>query len=404
MNSSYRFTEKINKSLKISTDKIKYFKIKTDHVPWSLVISSFINKSGEMAMSLLPMLLIERQISSSESSLIMGLTKAAQFSGFYFGGLLTDLLGFKIVILISYLLGFIGFTALPFLYSGILISFFSVLAQFGASLFNPSARALIREISGSHLKVNMAWLRTASNLGQVVSSIFGILLGPLGLIIPFIVDGLTSFLAFLIGIFKIDNIKPKTELSANDSVTQKGFYLYSVGLAFFYFIYELGFLSISGFGKLALGNEGIRAFSVALLVNTLLCGLLAVPASKIFIKPKKSLITGFLLIAFGMGLVTLLPKSIINFGLCSLIMTFGEVIFSVFSQTLLLVNSSGKSNKHYGLSLMIQSLGRFTAGIVLFPFVLNSNYPSFPFLLAAIGFFIIIIAIPTDFFRRGESN
>ncbi len=58
MNSSYRFTEKINKSLKISTDKIKYFKIKTDHVPWSLVISSFINKSGEMAMSLLPMLLI----------------------------------------------------------------------------------------------------------------------------------------------------------------------------------------------------------------------------------------------------------------------------------------------------------------------------------------------------------
>lgn len=368
--------------------------------PWALIISSFINKSGELAISLLPMLLIERQVTTSEASMIMGLTKAAQMGGFYFGGLLSDFFGYKAIILASYFLGFLGFTLLPFLRSNILITFFAICAQFGSSLFNPSSRALVKELSGPSLKTNMAWLRTASNLGQVVSSIFGIILGPLGLIIPFLVDGITSFLALVIGFFALQNAKTNLPHSNGDSITQKGYYLYSIGLAFFYFIYELGFLSFSGFGKLALGNDGIRAFGVVLLVNTFLCGILAVPAAHLFHKPKKSLVIGFLLISFGMLLLTLLPKTILFFALCSLIMTVGEVVFSVHAQTLLLVNSSGKSNKHYGISLMIQSMGRFMAGVALFPFVLTSNYPSLPFILAPFGFLAVMLLLPKDFFLR----
>ena len=372
-------------------------------VPWSLVVSSFINKSGEIAISLLPMLLIERNVSTAGASLILGATKAAQMGGFFVGGFLSDIVGFRLIILTSYLFGFIGFTALPFLRSNFLIAIFAVLAQFGSALFSPSARALIREMSGLAVKKSMDWLRTSSNLGQVISSIMGIVLGHLGLLIPFLVDGLTSLAAFCIGIFTLENPKVEHEKVAKGSV-EKGYYLYSVGLAFFYFIYELGFLSFSGFGKLALGNNGIRAFGVVLLVNTFFCGILAVPASSFFHKPQKSIPVGLLLVALGMLLLTVFPKTILFFGICSLIMTLGEIIFSVHAQTLLLVNSSGKSSKHYGLSLMIQSLGKLMAGLALFPLVLMSDHPSIPFVLGPLFFLIIFFALPKAFLRRGQTT
>jgi MFS family permease len=376
---------------------------RSHEVPWALVVSSFINKSGEMAISLLPMLLIDRNFSATESSVILGSTKAAQMGGLFVGGFLSDVIGFRFIILTSYFLGFVGFTTLPFLRSNLLITVFSVLAQFGSSLFGPSARSLVRETSGVAVKKSMAWLRTSSNLGQVVSSILGIVLGPFGLLIPFLTDGLTSLAAFFVGIFTLKNPHVGPHPMQKGSV-EKGYFLFSVGLAFFYFIYELGFLSFSGFGKLALGNGGIRAFGVMLLINTFLCGILAVPSTNIFHKPRKSLAIGFLLVALGMFLITIFPKTAFYFGVCSLIMSAGEVIFNVHAQTLLLVNSNGKSSRHYGVSLMIQSLGKLAAGVALFPLVLTSNHPSLPFVLAPIGFFIVFIALPKDFIRRGETS
>jgi MFS family permease len=212
------------------TKKLIQTTINNSSIPWALIISSFINKSGELAISLLPMLLIERQVSAAGSSFIMGATKMAQLGGLYIGGFLSDVIGFRFIILASYLLGFVGFTILPFLNSKVLIGIFSVIAQFGSALFNPSARALVREMSGTVIKKNLAWLKTSSNLGQVVSSIFGIILGPLGLVIPFVVDGVTSLLAFVIGFFTLKNPKIDLKKSSDDSNTQQGYFLYSFGL------------------------------------------------------------------------------------------------------------------------------------------------------------------------------
>lgn len=368
-------------------------------VPWALVISSFINKSGEMAMSLLPMLLIERQLSATESSLILGAAKGARTIGLLAGGLLSDAVGFRVVILASYLTGFLGFTVLPYLASPILIGVFSMIAQFGSSLFPASARALVREMKEIELKKSMAWLRTASNLGQVVSSLVSIAFGSLGLLIPFLFDGMTSLAAFSIGLFTLRDPQSK-EQESGEATVETGYYLYSLALACFYFVYELGFLSFSGFGKLALGDGGIRAFGVVLLVNTLLCGVLAVPAAHFFHRPSRSLGLGFALVTLGMMMVTVLPKTILCFVICSLIMTIGEIIFSVHAQTLLMTNSRGKTNRHYGFSLLIQSSGRLAAGVVLFPLVLTAAYPSLPFVVAFGVFFLLMAKLPREFLLR----
>jgi hypothetical protein len=101
--------------------------------------------------------------------------------------------------------------------------------------------------------------------------------------------------------------------------------------------------------------------------------------------------------------MTLLPKSIAYFALCSLIMTLGEVVFTVHAQMLLMVNSSGRSSKQYGLSLMIQSLGRMGAGIALFPLVLRSATPWAPFVGGAVAYLVLNAGVPKEFLRRGES-
>lgn len=378
----------------------RFRRLKQARIPWALVVSSFINKSGEMAMSLLPMLLIERRLTAADSSMILGAAKTAQVAGLFVGGIMSDVIGFRVVILTSYVAGFLGFTALPFMVSPSSIGAFSIVAQFGSALFPAAARALVREMKQIELKRSMAWLRTASNLGQVVSSMVSIVFGPLGLLIPFLLDGITSLAAFIIGFFTLRDPKNGEEHSGEAQV-QKGYYLYSMGLSCYFFVYELGFLSFSGFGKLALGNEGIRAFGIVFLVNTLLCGLLAVPAAHAFHRPSRSLAVGFSLVTLGMMLVTILPKTVFCFVICSLIMTAGEIVFNVHAQTVLLANSSGKTNRHYGLSLLLQSLGRLAAGVALFPLVLTAMHPSLPFVIAFCVFVGIILALPREFLRRG---
>jgi len=371
-------------------------------IPWALVISSFINKCGEMAINLLPMLLIERGISIEGSSLILGFTKLALVVGLFASGFLTDLLGYRAIVLASYFVGFVGFIALPFSKTTVLIGVFAGLAQLGSALFTPSARAMIREHRLLAPKKSLAWLRASSNLGQVISSILGILLGSFGLIVPFLLDGATSLLAFAIGVFSLGRPSTLAEHAQKGSV-EKGFVLYSLALACFSFVYELGFLSFSGFSKMALGNGAIQAFSTVLLINTFFCGVCAVPAASFFRKPRVSLSLGVIVASLGMLLVTVLPKTVLCFALCALIMSLGEIVFVVHAQAILLANSHGKSSKYYGMSMMIQASGKLAAGVAVFPLVLRSAHPTIPFVVGPILFFVFLSLLPRDFLYRGES-
>lgn len=376
--------------------------LRNSRIPWALVVSAFVNKCGDLAMSLLPMLLIERQISTGNSSLILGATKSAQMAGLFLSGLLCDAVGFRFVILSSYFLCIVGFSALPFLFRELWIALFAIIAQFGIALFNPAARSMVKEIKGLAVKTSTAWLRAASNCGQVIASLIGIAVGPLGLLVPFVVDALTSLVAFSISLFTLKN-PPATAEKPERGRVEKGYYQYALATGALFFIYELGWLSFAGYSKLALGDQAVRAYGVALFVNTLLCGLLAVPCASYFQRPALSLSLGAILTASGLVLMVLLPKSIPCFALSSLIMTAGELAFSVHVQTLLLVNSSGRSSKHYGLAMMIQASGRLLAGVAVFPLVLRSTHPEIPFLAAVLFFFALLAFLPRAFLKRGEA-
>ena len=55
-----------------------------------LITTSFINKTGTIGLSLVPMILVERHLSAGQSSLVMTLIKASTLGGTLLGGLSSD--------------------------------------------------------------------------------------------------------------------------------------------------------------------------------------------------------------------------------------------------------------------------------------------------------------------------
>ncbi|MBI2520746.1 MAG: MFS transporter [Bdellovibrio sp.] len=377
-----------------------------DKFPLGLVVSSFVNKCGNMGLQLLPMLLIEKNFTVSTASFIMGFTKSVAPLGSFFSGNIIVFLGAKFVLLTTFILSAISMGLIPFLHSPFLLGLFAVTANFAATIYNPVARNIIKETCPPlQLKKYLAWLRSASNLGQVVSSAMAIFLGKMGLMILFLFDAVTSLMAFFIGRIYIQNNKSdKRHDVINDSgqsFIAEGYYTYTLLMAVYFFIYELGFLSFSAMAKLNFGDKGISAFGIAMIINTFLCGTLAVPAARYLSSGKIWITVGFILTVLGPLVLTFLPKTILVLAFGAFLITSGEILVAVFSQTLLLQNCGGKIGQiHYGRGLTIQKTGNFLAGVILFPVVVYGATPWLPFLLAVIIFFVILTLIPKNFFRK----
>ncbi len=382
----------------------------TNKFPIGLVVASFVNKCGNMGLQLLPMLLIEKQFNVATSSFIMGASKSVGPIASFFSGNIIIFLGTKFVLLASFILSAIVMGLLPFINSSFLIGVLAVAANLATNLFNPVARDLVKQASSPQdLKKQLAWLRTASNLGQVVSSAITIFTGKLGLIIFFMFDAITSVFAFIIAKLTIHlpalSLKNEAEEKSAPSFITRGYYTYTLLLAIYYFVYELGFLSFSAMAKTNFGDRGISAFGVAMIINTFLCGTLAVPAARYLNSAKIWIPVGFILTVLGPLLFTLLPKTILLLAVCAFLITMGEILMAVFSQTLLLQNCGGKMGQiHYGRGLTIIKMGNLLAGIILFPVVVYGHTPWSPFFLSVFIFFAILFFIPRSFFSPSISH
>ncbi|HAZ12201.1 MAG: hypothetical protein A2X86_03100 [Bdellovibrionales bacterium GWA2_49_15] len=377
-----------------------------DKFPVGLVVSTFVNKCGNMGLQLLPMLLIEKNFSVSTASFIMGATKSVAPLGSFFSGNIIVFLGAKFVLLATFLLSAVTMGFIPFINSPFFLGLFAITANFAATIYNPVARSIIKEtFPPLQLKKYLAWLRSASNLGQVVSSAMAIFLGKMGLMILFVFDSFTSLLAFFIGRMAIQNPKsvkqPDVSGDAGQSFIAEGYYTYTILMAVYFFVYELGFLSFSALAKINFGDQGISAFGIVMIINTFLCGGLAVPAARYLSSGKIWITVGFILTILGPLVLTFLPKTILVLSLGAFLLTLGEILVAVFSQTLLLQNCGGKLGQiHYGRGLTIQKTGNFLAGVILFPVVVYGQTPWLPFLLAVIVFFAILVLIPRSFFHK----
>lgn len=379
-----------------------------------LLVASFVNRCGTLGLYLLPMLLIERQFTSAQSGTILSTTKIFQPLSFILGGVAVHRFGARRVVLGGFLLTAVGLFLMPVFSNFFLILIASAIAQIGTSSFNPAARDLIRRGAQlGEIKVRLAWLRSVNNVAQMVSSALGIAAGGLGLLFPFLFDGITSLLAFFYGKRRISAAPDRVEVADESSQSSEplrakragrseaGFWRFSWTLMAFYFLYDLGFLGFSALAKLRLGENAIQIFGLVSLINTAFCGLLAVPVSKYVTRPFATMLGGSSLVALGAAGAVVWGYSAWSFAFWAAVFSAGELLTQAFSQTLLLGNSPASgASRSYGASLAIQGGGRLLAGAALFPLYVDFQ---FPVLTVAIGYAVMLVLmnfVPRAFFER----
>lgn len=183
------------------------------HEIWLLALVTFINRAGAMVIPFLSLYLVnEEGFTLPQVGWIMSCFGLGSLAGTYFGGRLTDAVGFYKVILLSLLLGGAGFILLQYIDD----FYFFCIGIFLLTVLTDAGRPAIFVAADTYSKPgnttrSISLLRLAINLGFSVGPLAG------GLIIAhfsypalFWIDGFTCMLASL-GVFLL--LKPKKQKS-----------------------------------------------------------------------------------------------------------------------------------------------------------------------------------------------
>ena len=168
---------------------------------WLLSLVMLINRSGTMVIPFMTLYLTSPKMGYSigEAGIVFGLFGAGAFSGAFFGGKLTDKIGFYPVQLITLVGGGILFIVLGQMKSYSLICLFTFLLSFVNEAFRPANSTAIAFYSKEENRTrSYALNRLAINIGWAVGSGLGGLLAKQSYELLFWVDGFTNLAAALL--------------------------------------------------------------------------------------------------------------------------------------------------------------------------------------------------------------
>lgn len=377
-----------------------------------VLITSMVNKSGAIGVSILPMLLVEGRYSTAESSLAMSLVKGSTVVATLASGWFSDTIGLRATVLCSFLCAAVGFGFLPVDLGFAALVAAGVIAQLGITSVNGSLRLLLtRTVEWHHQKEALGWMRFANSLAQVLSFGLGTLAATLGARLLIWFDGLTSLMAFALGV----RILPRTDASRRldpaipDSPgnPNKGSWPAFVGAALLLtgwsFTYEFFLVGIAGRLKVIYPEEGLRIFSVLMVFNTLLCAAWAVAAARALARVVPSLFIGIILGSAGVILSVWRSGSLAALFAAALLMTLGEIIYGALGQLLLIraVPPSRRENTLYASGMLVTQLGRLAAAGLAFPLIVDATSPlAASWIAAGVGAAsLVVLALGNTQFR-----
>ncbi|HYC40148.1 MAG TPA: MFS transporter [Chitinophagaceae bacterium] len=165
---------------------------------WLLSLVMLINRSGTMVVPFLTLYLTspEMGFTVGQAGIVFGMFGAGAFSGAYFGGKLTDRVGFYPVQLITLVGGGILFIVLGQMKTYPTICVFTFLLSFVNEAFRPANSTAIAFYSKPENRTRSYSLnRLAINLGWAVGSALGGVLAHINYELLFWVDGITNISA-----------------------------------------------------------------------------------------------------------------------------------------------------------------------------------------------------------------
>jgi len=168
---------------------------------WLLSVIMLINRSGTMVIPFMTLYLTSSQMGYSvgQAGFVFGLFGAGAFFGAYFGGRLTDKIGFYPVQMITLSGGGVLFIVLGLMKTFPLICLFTFLLSFVNEAFRPANSTAIATFSNEDSRTRSYSLnRLAVNLGWAVGSALGGVLAKYSYGLLFWVDGCTNIAAAIL--------------------------------------------------------------------------------------------------------------------------------------------------------------------------------------------------------------
>ncbi len=351
-----------------------------------LISTSFINKTGTIGLSLVPMILVEHQLSAGHSSLMMTFVKASTLGGTLLGGLCCDRLGMKRTLLLSFLLAALGMGAIPAFRSLNLIILGACICALGQAMYPGVSRLLVSSNNARHHQQEaIGWLRTANNAGMIASFSLGWLLSSLGISALMIVDAVTSLLAVL---FSARMIPTDAALEATERKGQprpgqgdadlgswRLFIMNATAIAAYTFVVEMVFTGTAARCRLLFGEEGLAVFSKMMLINVTLCATLAIPAAKTIKNTSLSFPLGLGLVGLGLTLLFGLPPSAVGIYAGAFCYSLGEVIFmSLATYSLIQVTpATRRRGTVYSSAIFLQQVTKIAGAALVFPLMVHGK-------------------------------
>lgn len=365
-----------------------------------IVATTFVNRAGAIGLNLLPILLVERQVAAADASLVLGIAKGVILVSSLLGGFLSDRWGVRSAFLLAMGMQALGLALVPFMEQLALIAFVAALAQLGNSMFGATSRLMIRQfVLPGQQQEALAWLRTGNNMGQIISFSLGALLASFGTTLLFLFDAFTSLLAFLFGLKWLPGGVRAPQVRADSAEREQRswrvFIVYGIFVAGYSFLYDLFMIGAAGRLEVVFPQQGLRLFSLVMVVNTIICTLLSVPLSKRVTNARRVLPAGFVLSSLGGALMFLDIESRVLLFAGVLLLSLGELLYTSMAQFLLLLINPARSGEgtSYGAITTLQAVGRILASATAFPLIVHGTYAMETFLLLPLPFLLLFASI-----------
>ncbi|MFI5348730.1 MAG: MFS transporter [Elusimicrobiota bacterium] len=348
-----------------------------------VLLTTFTNKVGSIGLSLIPILLVKRGVSTGEGALVLSTLKATIIVGTLAGGALSDRFSSRTLALAALVMSAAGLGFLPFQPTIFYILLFGVAAQFAEALLNVVQRVLLMDqVDSAYQKEALGWLRMVNNFAQIFSYSIAAAASSLGVAPLMVLDAATSFFAFLLGRKILPRKSPDGEKDRGLTAGKDGkyaskaaFFGFSLALMGWSFFYEL-FLE-GGAGRLEVlhPGEGLRRFAAMMILNTVICTVFAVHATRFFHKAWTAIAGGLLLTAIGV--------LVAGWGLASqawvfggmFLITLGELMLGAVAQYTLMRMTPGiaKAGLYYSVGLTVMQCGRIAGAALAFPLLIHAS-------------------------------
>ena len=312
---------------------------------WLIWTGTLINRLGGFVIPFLTLYLTaQREIPISTAALMVSFFGAGSFLAQLTGGEMTDRLGRRPVMLMSFFITPIFMVTLGLARDLALISICTFIVGFFTDLYRPAVGAAIADLVPPESRTRAyGYNYWAINLGAAVAPLLAGLMADYNFLILFVADALTTAIFGFIVLFGIHETRPAeahhaSRLPLQERISQLKrapiLLIFSLITLFFGIIYMQGNVTL----PLDMQAHGLgpRDYGVAIAVNGLLIILVTIPVSNLAVKwPRfETVAASAALLGLGFGF-TALATNLPLFALSVVLWTLGEIAATSVGPTII---------------------------------------------------------------------